>query len=39
VDESEIIDGLKFLRRQHDLQPLFPHQAGSAFAVLHARIS
>jgi hypothetical protein len=37
--EAEIIDGLSLLRGQHDLQPFFPHQTGTSFAILHERTS
>jgi hypothetical protein len=33
--EAESIDGLQLFRGQHDLQPLFPHQTRTSFAILH----
>src|SRR5690348_13665541 len=35
VAEPKIIDCLEFVRRQHDLQSLFPHQSAPALAILH----
>jgi len=35
MNKSVIVHGLKRLRRQHDLEPLFPHQPGSAPGILH----
>jgi hypothetical protein len=35
MSKSVIVHGLKLLGRQHDLEPLFPHQPGSAPGILH----
>jgi hypothetical protein len=37
--KSEIVYGLQLLGRQHDLQPLFPHQPNSAPSVFHEETS
>jgi hypothetical protein len=33
--ESEVVYDPQLFGRQHDLQPLFPRQAGTAIAVPH----
>jgi hypothetical protein len=37
--ESEVVHGPQLFGRQHDLQPLFPRQAGAAIAVPHDETS